>query len=190
MPSKRLGLFTLAGLVVANMIGAGVFTTSGLSIGDLGSPGLVLLAWLIGGAIAITGAVSYGNLVRLNPQSGGEYLFLSRNLHPVFGFVAGWVSLLAGFTGAIAYSAMTLETYLLGAAETEIPENFVASSVIVVALLAHGIRLGFGTLTQNFAVALKLLLISGFIFYALFALPFESWEGVNSTTAAAADVTI
>ncbi len=191
MISSRLGLFTLSGLVIANMIGAGVFTTSGLSIGELGSPGLVLLAWLIGGAIALTGAISYGYLVRLNPQSGGEYLFLSRNLHPLAGFIAGWVSLLAGFTGAIAYSAMTLETYLLGAAtETEIPENLLATSVIVLALLAHSVRLGYGTVTQNFAVTLKLILISGFIFYALIALPFESWEGIDSTMPAAADVTI
>lgn len=189
MTSKQLGLLTLSGLVIANMIGAGVFTTSGLSIGDLGSPRLVLLAWLIGGVIAMTGAISYGYLVRVNPQSGGEYLFLSRNLHPMAGFIAGWVSLLAGFTGAIAYSAMTLETYLLGAG-TEVPENLIATSVIVVALLAHSIRVGFGALTQNFAVALKLMLISGFIFYALIALPIESWEGINSTMPAAADVTI
>ena len=113
MSAKQLGLFTLCGLVVANMIGAGVFTTSGFSIGELGSPRLVLLAWLIGGAIALTGAISYGYLVRLNPQSGGEYFFLSRNLLPLAGFIAGWVALLAGFTGAISYSARTWDTYLL-----------------------------------------------------------------------------
>ncbi|MCH7817449.1 MAG: amino acid permease [Proteobacteria bacterium] len=191
MSAKQLGLFTLCGLVVANMIGAGVFTTSGFSIGELGSPRLVLLAWLIGGAIALTGAISYGYLVRLNPQSGGEYFFLSRNLHPLAGFIAGWVSLLAGFTGAIAYSAMTLETYLLGSMRaTAIPENFIASSVIVVAMLVHSIRMGYGTVTQNLAVVIKLCLLAGFILYAIFALPFEDWQGIGDSTPAAAQVTI
>ncbi|HJO11680.1 MAG TPA: amino acid permease, partial [Gammaproteobacteria bacterium] len=128
MSNKQLGLYTLSGLVVANMIGAGIFTASGFALGDLGSPRLVMLAWLAGGVIAITGAISYGYLVKLNPQSGGEYLFLSRNIHPLLGFIAGWVSLLAGFTGAIAYSAMTLETYLLGAEfRGSIPENTIAT---------------------------------------------------------------
>ena len=189
MSSKQLGLITLAGLVIANMIGAGVFTTSGFSIGDLGSPRLVLLAWLIGGAIAVTGAISYGYLVRLLPQSGGEYLFLSRNLHPLAGFLAGWVSMLAGFTGAIAYSAMTLESYLLGS-ESALPENLVATSVILLALLAHSIRLNVGALAQNIAVAVKLTLIGGFIVYALTALPLAEWQGINSTTPVAAGVTI
>ncbi len=191
MSSKQLGLYTLCGLVVANMVGAGVFTTSGFSIGDLGSPRLVLLAWFIGGIIAVTGAISYGYLVRLNPQSGGEYLFLSRNLHPLAGFIAGWVSLLAGFTGAIAYAAMTLETYLIGSrVESSVPENLIATSVIVVAMLAHSIRLGFGTVAQNISVTIKLLLIVGFVLFALFALPFDEWQGIGSTTPAAAQVTI
>jgi len=181
MNAKRLGLFTLSGLVVANMIGAGVFTTSGFALSDLGSPGLVLLTWAIGGAIAVCGAISYGYLVRLNPQSGGEYQFLTHNIHPLAGFIAGWVSLMAGFTGAIAYAAMTLESYLVGTqAQGIVPENSIASLVIVVAMLAHGIRLGLGASTQNVAVVLKLVLIGGFISFALITQSPASWQGAET----------
>jgi amino acid transporter len=183
MSKQKLGLLTLSGLVVANMIGAGVFTTTGFALGDLGSWRLVMLAWLIGGVIAVTGAISYGYLIKLNPQSGGEYLFLSRHIHPLAGFIAGWVSLLAGFTGAIAYSAMTLETYLLGTEMREsVPENMVATLVIVLAMFAHSIRLGYGTFLQNIIVVLKLVLIGSFIVYGLIALPFSDWQGIQPIT--------
>ena len=112
----RFGLLTLVSLVVANMIGAGVFTTSGFALADLGTPDRVMVAWLTGGVLAVCGALSYGALVRRITDSGGEYLFLSRVIHPAAGFVAGWVSLLAGFTGAIAFAASALEAYALPAA--------------------------------------------------------------------------
>ena len=112
MRAHPLGPWTLAALVVANMIGAGVFTTSGFALGDLGSPLRVLAAWFIGGLLALCGALCYGALARLVPASGGEYLYLSRNLHPRAGFIAGWVSLLAGFVGAIAYAAITFSVYV------------------------------------------------------------------------------
>ncbi len=103
--SNNLGSWTLTALVVANVIGAGVFATSGLALSDLGSPLRVIAAWFIGGLLALCGALSYGALARLIPESGGEYLYLSRALHPATGFIAGWISLLPGFTGAIAFAA-------------------------------------------------------------------------------------
>ena len=66
---------------------------------------LTMAAWVVGGVVAICGAIGYGALARRLTESGGEYLFLSRVLHPAAGFVAGWISLLAGFTGAIAFAA-------------------------------------------------------------------------------------
>ena len=88
------------------MIGAGVYTTSGFTIADLGSPWWVLLAWFIGGVIAFCGASVYAALATQFTESGGEYLLLSRAMHPAAGLMAGWVSLLAGFTGAMAFAAM------------------------------------------------------------------------------------
>jgi APA family basic amino acid/polyamine antiporter len=87
------------------MIGAGVFTTSGFALADLGTPGRVLLAWLVGGLIALCGASSYGALAHRMTESRGEYLFLSQAIHPLLGILAGWTLLLAGFTGAFAFAA-------------------------------------------------------------------------------------
>ncbi len=102
---RRLGLPSATGLVVASMIGVGVFTTSGFALADLGSPARVLLAWAVGGAIAIMGALCYGALASHLCQSGGEYHFLSRTLHPMAGFLAGRLSRLVGFTAPIAAAA-------------------------------------------------------------------------------------
>ena len=84
---RRLGMPSAAALVVANMIGSGVFITSGFSLADLGAPEPVLLAWCVGGVLALCGALSYGALARRFPESGGEYLFLSRTVHPLAGFL-------------------------------------------------------------------------------------------------------
>src|SRR5918998_2924194 len=97
---KTFGLFSLVCLIIANMIGAGVFTTSGFALGDLGSANRVMAAWVVGGLIALCGALSYGGLVQRMTESGGEDLFLSRAIHPVAGFIAGWGSVPAGVTRA------------------------------------------------------------------------------------------
>lgn len=166
---KHLGLYTLTGLVVANMIGAGVFTTSGFAIGDLGSPHWVMLAWLIGGCIAFCGAISYGLLAKRLPESGGEYIFLSQNIHPMLGFIAGWVSLLAGFTGAIAYAAMSFEAYILTSdLRNNIPANIIATGIILLAMLIHTIKMGYGAIIQNTIVVLKTLLIVGLLGLAIY----------------------
>lgn len=163
------------------MLGAGVFTTSGFAMGELGSPAYVLLAWLVGGALALCGAASYGMLVRLMPVSGGEYYFLSRAVHPLVGFIAGWVSLLAGFTGAIALAAITFEAYLMpAAAGNPLPPNVPATCAILVAALAHGLRIREGVLLQNLSVLLKLFLILGFIVYVLLNTDPGRWDGVRA----------
>ena len=86
-----------------NATGLGLGTLIALVV--LGSPVYVLIGWLVGGLLALCGAISYGALARLMPVSGGEYYYLSRAVHPLAGFVAGWVSPWAGFTGAIAFAA-------------------------------------------------------------------------------------
>lgn len=161
-----LGLFSLVCLIIANMVGAGVFTTSGFALSDLGSADRVMAAWAVGGLIALSGAVSYGGLVRRMTESGGEYLFLSRVIHPVAGFIAGWVSLLAGFTGAIAFAARALETYLLPARPEWLPGGVVACGAVILAALLHGVRVRTGAVTQNVAVVLKLVLLIGFLVFA------------------------
>ena len=161
-PRRRFGPATLAALVVANMIGAGVYTTSGYALADLGSPARVLAAWSVGGVIAVCGAIGYGALARRLTESGGEYLFLSRVIHPAAGFVAGWVSLLAGFTGAIAFAAHAFESYVRPANAT-VPENLVAVAAVALATALHGVRARPGAWSQNAVVALKLGVLVAFV---------------------------
>jgi amino acid transporter len=173
-----LGPWTLAALVVANMIGAGVFTTSGFALGDLGSPYRVLAAWAIGGLLALCGALSYGGLTRLVPDSGGEYLYLSRAIHPSAGFVGGWISLLAGFTGAIAYAAMTFAVYVLPPTTGPTTLNIVATCLTGAAVLLHALGVKQGARVQNAAVALKLALMLAFSALAVFGLGISDWPGL------------
>jgi len=163
---RALGLFSLVCLIIANMIGAGVFTTSGFALGDLGSANRVMAAWVIGGVIALCGALSYGGLVHRMTESGGEYLFLSRAIHPVAGFIAGWVSLLAGFTGALAFAALAFETYAFPIRPDWLPGGAAASTMVVLAAVLHGFRVRTGAASQNFVVTVKVVLIVGFLLFA------------------------
>lgn len=178
MSAQRFGGATLAALVIANMIGAGVFTTSGLALADLHTPGRVMLAWLLGGVIALCGALSYGALAHRLTDSGGEYLYLSRVVHPAAGFVAGWVSLLAGFTGAIAFAATAFETYALpaGVRPAWLPADSVAITLIVVAAVAHGGAARVGALGQNALVVVKLVVIAVLVAAAIHAAPADAWH--------------
>ncbi len=185
---KSIGLTTAIFLVVANMIGSGVFTTSGFSLGGLGSPHYVFLAWLVGGMIAITGAICYGALGKHFRKSGGEYLFLTRTIHPAAGFIAGWASLVAGFTGAIAFSAKTFAAYFLPIVNASWtpqshPQLFliVACSVIAIAALAHMLRFDVGIFAQNILVSIKLLMLAILIAVALLApdAPFDRVVSFN-----------
>ena len=140
-----------------------MFTTSGFALADLGRRDLVMLAWGIGGVLAMCGALSYGALARRIPESGGEYTLLSRTVHPLAGLAAGWVSLLAGFTAPIAAAALALQAYLgpsfagLGSPE------WIGTAAILAAGLMHGLRLREGVILQNLAVGLMLLVIGALL---------------------------
>lgn len=168
---RTLGPGSASALVVASMIGAGVFTTSGFALADLGRREWVLLAWVVGGAIATCGALCYGALGRRIPESGGEYTFLSATVHPLAGFLAGWVSLVAGFTAPIAAAALGLAAYLEPLSASVLRSEWVGTAAILLAAALHGIRLEPGVLAQNLAVALKLLLLLGFISLGLWMEP-------------------
>lgn len=176
---QGLSFLSLTSLVIASMIGAGVFTTSGFALADLGTPGRVMLAWLVGGGVALCGALSYGALARRMTESGGEYLFLSRAIHPLAGFLAGWVSLLAGFTGAIAFAATAFAAYALpeNIRPTWLSHDVLATLVVVGAGIMHGRQVRGGVLSQNIAVCVKLGLIAAFLLYALLKLSSPLWQG-------------
>ena len=110
---RTIGLFTACGIVIANIIGTGVFTSLGFQLPDIQSGFALLMLWIVGGIIALCGALCYGELAAALPRSGGEYHFLSRIFHPALGFTAGMVSATVGFAAPIALAAMAFGKYFL-----------------------------------------------------------------------------
>ena len=180
---RSVGLRSAIALIAANMIGAGVFTTSGFALADLGRPEFVLLAWVVGGVIALCGALSYAGLALHMPDNGGEYLFLSRALHPMVGFLAGWVSLLAGFTAPIAVAAHGFEAYAEAALGLGWPPGLLGAGAILICGLAHGLSRSNGLRIQDLAVAIKLAAIVLFILFG--AATLGSSPGVERPDSAA-----
>jgi len=185
-----MGAPSAAAVVAASMIGAGVYTTSGHTLSDLGSPHLVLLAWVVGGVIALCGAICYGALAQRFTESGGEYVFLARAVHPAAGMMAGWVSLLAGFTGAMAFAATTFGGYL-HSWQYFPPDGLrpasIAMLLVLSAAVVHSFGLRRGTQIQNLVVALKLVLISLFLIIAYATV--TTWAGGQSLDHVAAPET-
>lgn len=175
---QAYGLTSLTGLVIASMVGAGVFTTSGFTLGVVGSPSRVMLCWCLGGAIAMCGAVAYGRLAVLMPESGGEYLYLSRQIHPIAGFLGGWVSLTAGFSGAIATAAVAFERYAMpdGVRPDFFPPDTIAIVLVIICGTAHGINTTAGKLLQNAVVVAKLLALLAFSLTVLSKLNSHTWH--------------
>ena len=173
---RKLELFPLTNIVIANMIGAGIFTTSGLLMTGLKKPLLMLLLWVVGGVIALCGALSYGELGAAIPRAGGEYAFLSKLFHPVFGFLSGWVSFFAGFSAPIAASAIGFSEYLArafpGLLNPGLGHGVVGASaikkacsilVILIFTFIHARGIKVGARVQNLLTVLKVALIVGLV---------------------------
>src|SRR5687767_2668702 len=109
---RQLGMWSATALVVSNMIGTGIFTTTGFLAGDLGRPSLVVGIWVVGALFALAGALCYSELGVSFPTSGGEYVYLRQAYGPVWGFLSGWVSFFAGFSAPIAAAALAFAGYL------------------------------------------------------------------------------
>lgn len=182
-PAAKFGAFSLTCLVVANTIGAGVYTTSGFTLADMGTPEAVLWVWLLAALLAFSGAMSFAALAKALPLSGGEYVFLSRLLHPAAGFIAGWVSLVAGFAGAQAYGALAMTEYL------NLPSGLAKGLTVTLLIglaVTHGKLVTLGTALQNVAVAAKAAFLVVFIAVGWWALPEEIAVASSQSGGAAA----
>lgn len=160
-PRGILGLGSGIGIVAANMIGAGVFLSAGFMAQDLG-PGTILLAWVVGAVIALAGSRAYATVARIVPRSGGEYRYLSDLLHPSLGYVAGWGSLLLGFSAPVAVDAVAAGAFT-GTLVRGVDERLVGVGLIVVLTALHAAGLHMSKWTQNLLVAVKALLLVGFV---------------------------
>jgi basic amino acid/polyamine antiporter, APA family len=156
--SDRIGLSTATCIIVANMIGTGVFTSLGFQVMDLRSGFTLLLLWLLGGIFAICGALTYSELGAAMPHSGGEYYYLSRIYHPVVGFLSGWVSVTVGFAAPIAAAAMALGAYF-SSVFPSISSSAIALLVVIGVSLIHTRNLQLGSYFQQAFTLLKVLLI-------------------------------
>lgn len=165
-PVQRIGLFTATSLVIANMVGTGVFTSLGFQLVGLSTGMSLLLLWLVGGIAALTGALVYGEIGSRYPKSGGEYNYLSRIYHPLAGFLSGWVSATVGFAAPVAAASVAMGTYV-HSVFPEAPVQWLAALVVVSISLIHSIHFGAGKAFQNLFTSLKVIMIISFIIAGL-----------------------
>ena len=160
---KKFSLWTAIAVVVANMVGTGIFTSLGFQLLDIHSPFVLMMLWVVGGVTALCGALTYAELSARLPRSGGEYNFLSQIWHPGAGFVSGWVSATIGFAAPIALAAMTFGAYL-SAVFPAVDQTLSASLLVVALTILHCISRAASGGTQSIMTALKVLLILVFCF--------------------------
>jgi APA family basic amino acid/polyamine antiporter len=170
MSANKFRFPTVTAVVIANMVGTGVFTSLGFQLLDIQSGFVILALWAIGGLIALCGAMTYAELGAALPRSGGEYNFLSRIYHPAVGFVAGWTSVTIGFAAPTALAAMTFAAYasaIAGMGSSSWLEKLLAAGLVIALAAVHGSkRHGSGGVQVGFTVV-KVLVIVGFCAAAL-----------------------
>ena len=174
---RDIGLPSALALVVANMVGSGVFTTTGFIMEALNSGPALLACWLVGGVFALAGALCYGELGARFPRAGGEYVYLYQAFGPLPAFLSGWISLIVGFSAPIAAAAIAFSIYLLGGDTVPwftlelggvrlfslSPASVLACAAVALLSLVHCHSVDLGKRVQNLLTLFKLLLIVGFI---------------------------
>ena len=171
-PPRRTGygFYAAASIVVANMIGTGVFTSLGFQLVDLQSTFPLLMLWVLGGIAAFCGAITYAELGAAMPRSGGEYTFLGRIYHPGAGFVSGWISATIGFAAPTALAAITFGAYL-SAVFPGLPETALAVVLVVALSGIHSTTHRNSGALQSSFTSVKVVLILAFCAAALFMTP-------------------
>ncbi len=167
-PNRRLSISmqTAAMLAIADMIGIGVFTSLGFQVKDLPSGFAILALWVVGGIVALCGALSYAELATAFPRSGGEYNYLSRTYGGATGFLAGWISATVGFAAPVALAATAFGQYFAGVMPGA-PPLLMALLLVWGVALVHMRGIAHGSRFHDFSTLLKVALIVGFIIAGL-----------------------
>ena len=167
MSLKKISVITATNLVIANMIGTGVFTSLGFQVASISSDLALISLWVVGGVAALCGALCYAELATALPKSGGEYNYLSRIYHPSLGFLAGGISAIVGFPAPIALAALAFGKYV----EVFLPGVPPVTTSLLIVWIITAIHL-FGLRAeerfQNWSTFLKIVLILGFIVAGFF----------------------
>lgn len=159
---KPYKITTLTGLalVVANMIGTGAFTSLGFQLKDLNDPTVVLILWVLGGLIALSGAFSYAEIGTHITRSGGEYAFLTKLFHPLIGYLSGWISITVGFAAPIALSAIAFVEYF---PFFDLNAKWTSIAVVAIITFVHTRNLELSATFQNSSTFFKVALIVALI---------------------------
>ena len=169
MAHSKIGWKTAAALVISNMIGTGVFTSLGYQISDLKNTTSILLLWSIGGLLALIGAFIYSELASKFKQSGGDYIYLSRTFHPVFGYLSSWISLFVGFSAPISLAALAMRKYL-NVFGLDLGKEFAIAMILIVAVF-QSFSLNLSSKFQNIFTILKVVFIIVLIALGLYFAP-------------------
>ncbi|MBI3001539.1 MAG: amino acid permease [Deltaproteobacteria bacterium] len=178
---RQLGLFDAVMLIAGNIIGIGIFVTTGEIAQSLPTPGGILLIWLLGGCLALAGALSCAELAASLPYSGGDYIYLREAYGSLVGFLSGWSSFLVTFSGSIALLAVVFTAFLafffpilsaehvlfsvdfLGLSLTLSLAHFFSMAVVLVLSAIHFVGVGMGAMVQNILTLLKIGALLGII---------------------------
>ena len=152
---KQLGFYTAICIIIADVIGTGIFMTTGSVLGMTENALVVILLWAIGGLVAITGALCYAELATMWPDDGGEYIYLKKIFGNLPSFLTGWISLTVGFTASVAIASLTLVWYLnefikLSFLTDPWNQKIAAGTVIFLCGAIHIINVKQGAIFQNF----------------------------------------
>jgi basic amino acid/polyamine antiporter, APA family len=161
MQEQRFSPRTALAVVIANMIGTGVFTSLGFQLLDIQSGFVLMMLWVVGGLTALCGALCYAELGAALPRSGGEYNFLSRIYHPAAGYISGWVSATIGFAAPTALAAITFGTYLASVVPSLSPTWLACGLVLVLSAVHASTRRHSGGVQRVFTI-LKVVLVVAF----------------------------
>lgn len=169
----KIGWFTASCVLVSNIIGGGIFTTTGIMARDLGDPLLILLLWFIGALFAIGGAMIYGELGSRLPHAGGDYIYLREAYGPLVAFLSGWTSFTIGFGAAVAASAISFSSYALRVVPIQDDQGWIAKGLSLALLWSttfiHSRGVGTGGRLQLLLTTTKVVAIGGLILGGLSA---------------------
>ena len=187
--TRQLGLFDSTMILMGIVIGSGIFLTTGIMAKSIPSPGLILLAWLVGGLLTLAGALTYAELGAAFPEAGGQYVYLKQAYGSLFGFLFGWIVFLAYVTGGIAalavgfaeyfshfFPGLATDKFLFTTEITVFKTSFhysfsygqiVAIIVIVLISIFNYIGVGLGKSIQNIFTVIKIGIVLVFIILGL-----------------------
>lgn len=182
----KIAFNTAVAVVIANMIGTGVFTSLGFQLSGTHSVFAIMMLWVVGGVLALCGALVYGEIGAALPQSGGEYNYLSKLYHPAIGFLSGWVSVTVGFAAPIAAASVALSKYV-NKIYPSVDPILLAVSIIVLITLIHSFNLKAGSVFQRGFTWIKVICIGMFVGFGLFYQPAHTLT-ITATSADWSDV--